>query len=122
MSDDHFDSEHSFASPDGRMADPDGRLFIRTDGNQRDKANNQLLVADTNTGEVRRLLSGVGGCEVTGITNTPDRRTLFVNLQHPGNGGGNADHRMADKPLRMAQCHAERRSRVRYRDSFVRPG
>lgn len=86
MSDDHFDSEHSFASPDGMMADPDGRLFIMTDGNQRDKANNQLLVADTNTGEVRRLLSGVGGCEVTGITHTPDRRTLFVNLQHPGNG------------------------------------
>lgn len=86
MSDDHFDTEESFASPDGLWADPDGRLFIETDGGQKGELNNQLLVADTSTGEVRRLLTGVAGCEVTGITRTPDRRTLFVNLQHPGNG------------------------------------
>ncbi|MFN3235734.1 MAG: PhoX family protein [Pseudomonadales bacterium] len=86
MADDHFDLEHSFASPDGLWADPDGRLFIMTDGTQRGNLNNQLLVADTGTGEVRRLLTGVSGCEVTGITVTPDRKTLFVNLQHPGNG------------------------------------
>ena len=47
---------------------------------------NQLLVVDTNTKEIRRLLTGVSGDEVTGITVTPDRRTMFVNLQHPGNG------------------------------------
>ncbi len=86
MAQDHFDSEHSFASPDGLWADPDGRLFVMTDGGQRGNLNNQLLVADTGTGEIRRLLTGVTGCEVTGITATPDRRTLFVNIQHPGNG------------------------------------
>ena len=86
MSDDHYDEEHSFASPDGLWADPDGRLFILTDGKQRDEMNDQLLVADTRTGEIRRLMTGVKGCEVTGVTATPDRRSLFVNLQHPGNG------------------------------------
>jgi secreted PhoX family phosphatase len=86
LSDDHYDEEHTFASPDGLWADPDGRLFVMTDGGQREKHNNQLLVSDTNTGEIRRLLTGVAGCEVTGITATPDRRTLFVNFQHPGNG------------------------------------
>lgn len=86
LSDDHYDEEHTFASPDGLWADPDGRLFVMTDGGQRDKHNNQLLVSDTNTGEIRRLLTGVAGCEVTGISATPDRRTLFVNVQHPGNG------------------------------------
>ena len=27
------------------------------------------------------------GCEVTGITFTPDRTTMFVNIQHPGEVG-----------------------------------
>ncbi len=43
-------------------------------------------MADTNTGEIRRLLTGVPRDEITGITVTPDRRTLFINIQHPGNG------------------------------------
>ncbi|MFT4676412.1 MAG: secreted PhoX family phosphatase [Candidatus Azotimanducaceae bacterium] len=86
ISDKHYAKEESFGSPDGLWADPDGRLFLMTDGPQRAKHNNQLLVADTNTGEVRRLLTGVAGCEITGITTTPDRTTLFANFQHPGNG------------------------------------
>ena len=83
---DHYEQENSFTSPDGLWADPDGRLFVETDGDQRDGLNNQLLVADTDTGELRRLLTGVPGCEITGIAMTPDRRTMFVNIQHPGNG------------------------------------
>jgi uncharacterized protein len=86
MSADHYDSEHTLSSPDGLWADPDGRLFIETDGAQRDGMNNQLLVADIGGGDIRRLLTGVPGCEITGITTTPDRRTLFVNIQHPGGG------------------------------------
>jgi len=79
-------SEQSYSDPDGLWADPDGRLFIQTDGGQKDGLNNQLLVADTLTGELRRLFTGVTGDEITGITLTPDRRTLFINTQHPGNG------------------------------------
>jgi uncharacterized protein len=79
-------TEESFASPDGLWADPDGRLFIQTDGGQKDGLNNQLLVADTNTGEIRRLFTGVTSDEITGIAVTPDRRTMFVNTQHPGDG------------------------------------
>ena len=80
------DTEDAFGSPDGLWADPDGRLFIQTDGGQPHRLNDQMLVADTNTGELRRLLTGVTGCEVTGIATTPDRRTLFCNIQHPGDG------------------------------------
>ena len=79
-------TEDTFSDPDGIWADPDGRLFIETDGGQKDGLNNQLLVADTRTGELRRLLTGVTGDEITGLTVTPDRRTLFCNTQHPGNG------------------------------------
>ena len=75
--------ETSFASPDGLWADPDGRLFIQTDGAQQDGLNDQMLVADIYTGEIRRLFEGVWGCEVTGVAMTPDRGTMFCNLQHP---------------------------------------
>lgn len=79
-------TEDTFSDPDGLWADPDGRLFIQTDGGQKDGLNNQMLVADIATGDLRRLFTGVRGDEVTGIAVTPDRRTLFVNIQHPGNG------------------------------------
>jgi hypothetical protein len=79
-------TEDSSASPDGLWADPDGRLFIQTDGGQKDGLNNQMLVADTMTGELRRIFTGVTGDEITGITVTPDRRTMFINTQHPGEG------------------------------------
>ena len=30
------------------------------------------------------LVTGPNGCEVTGVITTPDGRTMFVNIQHPG--------------------------------------
>ena len=46
--------------------------------------NNQMLCADPETREVRRFLTGPDGCEVTGAFTTPDERTMFVGIQHPG--------------------------------------
>ena len=86
VAEDTHGTEESFSDPDGLWADPDGRLFVETDGSQKDGLNNQLLVADTATGALRRLFTGVAGAEITGIATTPDRRTMFVNVQHPGNG------------------------------------
>jgi secreted PhoX family phosphatase len=34
--------------------------------------------------KLRRFLVGPKECEITGITETPDGKTLFVNIQHPG--------------------------------------
>lgn len=78
-----------FGSPDGLWADGEGRVFVETDGAQPGGNNDQLLVASEATGEFRRLFTGVAGCEVTGVAVTPDRRTMFVNLQHPGDGDPN---------------------------------
>ena len=86
IADDHYESDQGFGSPDGLWTDPDGRAFILTDGRQPQGIHNQLLIADTNTGKIARLLTGVPKCEITGVTTTPDRRTLFVNIQHPGYG------------------------------------
>ena len=43
-----------------------------------------MLAADPTTGEVRRFLTGPVGCEITAVQFTPDMRTMFVNIQHPG--------------------------------------
>lgn len=82
----------AFGSPDGLWFDESGRLWIQTDvstsvlntGDYAALGNNQMLVAHPQTAEIKRFLTGPKGCEVTGITATPDRRTLFVNIQHPG--------------------------------------
>jgi secreted PhoX family phosphatase len=88
------DDEDAFGSPDGLWVDPDGRVWIQTDGRQPAGANDQMLAAnpyvtDANGApEIKRFLTGVPGCEVTGVITTPDQRTMFVNIQHPGQGGG----------------------------------
>ena len=46
-----------------------------------------MLVADINSGELKRFLVGPKECEVTGITWSSDKKTLFVNIQHPGEKG-----------------------------------
>lgn len=88
MASDTRGTEGVFTDPDLAWADPDGRLFIGTDGGQPDGLQDQLVVIDTTADEpvAKRLLVGVNSDEVTGFTMTPDRRTAFVNLQHPGNG------------------------------------
>ncbi|WP_332739888.1 PhoX family protein [Hydrogenophaga sp.] len=85
--------DNLFNSPDGLAFDSFGRMWIQTDGNFSNtgnfagNGNNQMLVGDPQTKEVRRFLVGPSGCEVTGITWTPDRTTMFVNIQHPGELG-----------------------------------
>jgi uncharacterized protein len=74
----------AFGSPDGLAFDPDGRLWIQTDGSQPIPCNNQMLVADPQTGDIRRFLVGPAGCEITGWAMSPDQRVVFVNVQHPG--------------------------------------
>ncbi|MDP3891081.1 PhoX family phosphatase [Nocardioides sp.] len=81
-----------FGSPDGIWSDPDGRVWIQTDGTQPAGANDQMLAANpyvtdgAGAPEIKRFLTGVVGCEVTGVVTTPDQRSMFVNLQHPGDG------------------------------------
>lgn len=39
---------------------------------------------------LRRFLVGPRDCEITGITETPDGKAIFVNIQHPGENSGSA--------------------------------
>ncbi|NPU90371.1 MAG: PhoX family phosphatase [Gammaproteobacteria bacterium] len=83
-----------FGSPDGIWVDDSGLVWIQTDISNSSQnlasrgydniGNNAMLAANPDTGEVRRFLTGPRGCEITGVSMTPDQRTMFVNVQHPG--------------------------------------
>jgi secreted PhoX family phosphatase len=81
-----------YGSPDGIYAAPSSRLWIQTDvssstidsGAYAGFGNNQMLCADPVTKETRRFLVGPKGCEITGVFETPDEKTMFVGIQHPG--------------------------------------
>jgi secreted PhoX family phosphatase len=89
----------AFACPDGLWIDSAGTLWVETDvspnllgkGDFAPLGNNQLLAVDPSTGVFRRFLTGPRGCEITGFHTTPDNRTAFVNIQHPGEGPGGSN-------------------------------
>jgi uncharacterized protein len=45
--------------------------------------NNQMLAGDPATGRIERFMTGPVGSEVTGLTWSADKRTMFVGIQHP---------------------------------------
>jgi secreted PhoX family phosphatase len=79
-----------YGAPDGLWFDRDGRLWIQTDqaGNaQGDWVNiggNVMMCTDPSTGLTKRFLTSPKNCEVTGVITTPDGRSMFVGIQHPG--------------------------------------
>lgn len=104
---------NDFSSPDGlhfdqRSGNAGGLLWIQTDdGSYTDVTNCMMLAAipgkvgdggkvTTKEGQVtimgakptdatvRRFLVGPFDCEITGVVVTPDGKTLFFNVQHPG--------------------------------------
>ncbi|MBX2823586.1 MAG: PhoX family phosphatase [Gammaproteobacteria bacterium] len=95
---------NQFASPDGLVFDDRGVLWIQTDNGAdavEEDTNDQMLalipaelvdsgsdvamVNPSNQHLLRRFFVGPNGCEVTGLTYTPDFTTFFANIQHPGN-------------------------------------
>jgi hypothetical protein len=77
-----------FACPDNIAFDAAGRLWVATDGQPMSiQQNDAVYVVDTagvQRGQANMFLSGPVGCEVTGPSFTPDNRTFFVSIQHPG--------------------------------------
>lgn len=56
------------------------------------KADGSPVMIDTYVGKkptsstLKRFLVGPKDCEITGLCETPDGKTLFINIQHPGEG------------------------------------
>jgi len=86
-------AQNIFNSPDGIAFDSNGLLWIQTDGKYSNKddfagmGNNQMLIGDPESGEIKRFMVGPKEAEVTGITWSGDRKTVFVGIQHPGEKG-----------------------------------
>jgi secreted PhoX family phosphatase len=102
---------NDFSSPDGLYFDPRGMLWIQTDdGAYTDVTNCMMLAAvpgkvgdggkaiavggtatiagaKATADTVRRFLVGPKDCEITGVVVTPDGKTMFCNVQHPGENG-----------------------------------
>jgi uncharacterized protein len=96
------------AAPDNLAFDPNGRIWIATDG-QEDWAGfaDSLYAAQTSgpqRGVTRCFFSTPRGSECTGPAFTPDGKTLFVSVQHPGDEKGST----FDKPsTRWPDFHPE---------------
>jgi secreted PhoX family phosphatase len=79
-----------YGAPDGLWFDKDGRLWIQTDqpgdakGDWANIGGNMMMCADPSTGATKRFLTSPPNCEVTGVVSTPDGRTMFIGIQHPG--------------------------------------
>jgi hypothetical protein len=90
-------SENMFNSPDGIGFDAAGRLWILTDGKDSNTGdyegmgNNQMLCGDPYTGEIKRFMTGPKNAEITGLCFSEDNKTLFVGIQHPGDGRKTVD-------------------------------
>ncbi len=86
------DSLSPLAAPDNLAFDGAGNLWIATDGARSAgiRANDGVYAVPTegnSRGQVRQFLSGPRGSEICGPEFTPDSTTLFVGVQHPGEGG-----------------------------------
>ena len=110
-------SEHGwFGSPDNCAFDPEGRLWISTDGNDATGANDGLWALSTDgplRGAGRAFFRAPNGAEVCGPRFSPDGKTLFLAVQHPGDGDGTSfespstrwpdfDDRMPPRPSVLA--------------------
>lgn len=90
----NINAGNMFNSPDGLKFDSNGYLWIQTDGKYSNKGdfagmgNNQMLVGDPATGDIRRFMVGPNECEITGLAWSTDKKTMFVGIQHPGERGG----------------------------------
>ena len=79
-----------YGAPDGLWFDQFGRLWVQTDqigdgsGDWVNIGSNTMVCADPNTGITRRFMTSPNKCEVTGVILTPDGKTMFVGIQHPG--------------------------------------
>lgn len=81
----------ALAAPDNITFDSKGNLWIATDGQPGILGGNDGIYAvptdGSERGFVRQLMSAVPGAETASLVFNPDDTTLFVTIQHPGEGG-----------------------------------
>ena len=69
----------------GRVGDGGARTITNTNGTTATQAT--FIGTAATAANLRRFLTGPLEAEITGVDTTPDGRTLFVGIQHPGEDG-----------------------------------
>jgi uncharacterized protein len=78
------------AAVPGAVGDGAKKTITNVDG-AATKSVDTFVSAPLGEAKLRRFLVGPKDCEITGIVETPDRKALFVNVQHPGEGTSTAN-------------------------------
>jgi secreted PhoX family phosphatase len=78
------------AAMPGRVGDGGARTVNNVGANGATGAQPTFVGAAPGT-NLKRFMVGPVECEITGIDSTPDGRTIFVNIQHPGEDVSAAD-------------------------------
>ena len=68
----------------GAVGDGAASSVTNTDASGATKTVQTFVGAAPGTAKLKRFLVGPVQCEITGITESPDGKALFVNIQHPG--------------------------------------
>jgi len=85
-----------YGAPDGLWFDDFGRLWVQTDsgagtGDFVNLGMDQMVCVDPTTKLTKRFLTAPPEAEVTGIIMTPDGKTMWVGIQHPGDSSSAAN-------------------------------
>jgi secreted PhoX family phosphatase len=71
----------------GTVGDGGSKTITNTGADGATATQTTIVGAAATTATLRRFLTGPKECEITGVDSTPDGRTLFVGIQHPGEDG-----------------------------------
>ncbi|MBA4082325.1 MAG: phosphatase [Erythrobacter sp.] len=86
----------------GRVGDGGARTITNTAANGTTATQGTIVGTAATAANLRRFLTGPLECEITGVDTTPDGRTLFVGIQHPGEDASDPNQPSSNWPASQA--------------------
>ncbi len=96
----------------GHVGDGAMKTIANRDGDK-ERSVSTYVGATATDDTLRRFLVGPVDCEITGLTESPDGRALFVNIQHPGETTNGKDFDLANPSSWLSHWPAGGQSRPR---------
>ncbi|MEO0319183.1 MAG: hypothetical protein RL404_2860 [Pseudomonadota bacterium] len=96
----------------GHVGDGVRKNIVNRDGDK-ERSVSTYVGAPATDHTLRRFLVGPVDCEITGLTESPDGRALFVNIQHPGETTNGKDFDIANPTTWLSHWPAGGQSRPR---------